>query len=435
MLVNKLHDAILQLGLDKHYLVAFSGGMDSHVLLKLCVMLRQQISLQFTAIHVHHGISPYADHWSQHCKKICDDYQVPLVIQQLAFHCEVGDSLEQQARHQRYEMIAASMTSHSVLLTAHHQDDQAETFLLQLMRGAGLKGLSAMPFVKPFATGLHARPLLTTKREDLLAFANEHHLQWIEDESNRNENLSRNYLRHQVLPLLTAHWPSAQAMIARSAKHCAEAESVLTDAAQKKMTEVLGSQPNTLSVLKLKQLDDVEQKRLLRMWIDHQGYTLPNINKLSAIMTNVLDAAPDKQPEVIFGDAYVRRFRDDLFLLSCEKMNIRARPLHWNLREYLLLPNGKKLLASKTRGRGLRQSLETVVVRSRQGGETVFLSGRGHRTLKKMFNEWGILPWEREQIPLIFLGQQLLAVVGYYYHPEWIVSPHEMGMHLICEDF
>lgn len=429
MLLSQFHETILQLGKkDKHYLVAFSGGMDSHVLLKLCVLLREQIPFQLRAIHIHHGLSPHAEAWVQHCEQVCEAYDVPLTIHRLALNCQPGDSLEEIARQKRYEAIAKEMMAESVLLTAHHQDDQAETFLLQLMRGSGLKGLSAMPLIKSFATGWHARPLLSTKRVDLLAFANQNQLQWIEDESNADETWSRNYVRQQILPLLTSRWPAASAMIARSAEHCREAVVMQDEQIAARGLDVTGSQSYTLSVSKLKKLSYPEQKHVLREWIQRQGYVLPSIKKLMSIMTNVFDAALDKQPEVIFGAACVRRYRDDLYILPYRESEACQDEMFWDLRESLLLPCGQQLIASQARGQGLKVTIDQVSIRYRQGGEQIYLPGRGHRSLKKMFHEWGVLPWERAQVPLVFFEDSLIAIPGYYYHPEWVAGATEVGL-------
>jgi tRNA(Ile)-lysidine synthase len=394
------------------------------------VLLRQQRELNLQAIHINHGISSYAQTWVDYCKQVCLEYDVPLIIHHLSLSHVVGESLEAEARIKRYEAIATYIKKNTVLLTAHHQDDQAETFLLQLMRGAGLKGLSAMPQLKRFASGCHARPLLEVTRDNLRQFAIEQKLSWIDDESNVSERWSRNYLRQQIMPLLNARWPNAAAMIARSASHCAEAETLLLKEVKAIDSNVRGVHPNTLSIQRLKQLPFITQKQILRNWIHHHGYVLPSMKKLAEIMTHVFDAAHDRLPVVSFGHACVRRYRDDLFLLPHTHCDINDDyQLNWNLNlnESLLLPQGQKLIATKVLGQGLRTSLSQVAIKFRQGGEVIYLSQRGHRSLKKMFNEWKVLPWLRSQIPLAFADNELIAVVGYYYHPEWLAQPSEIG--------
>jgi tRNA(Ile)-lysidine synthase len=432
MLLQLLENEIKQIGEDKHFLVAYSGGMDSHVLLSLCVLLRQQFQLNLQAIHINHGISSHAKTWEYHCKHVCQAYDIPFITHHLSYTHVAGESLEERARIKRYESIATHMTEQTVLLTAHHQDDQAETFLLQLMRGAGLKGLSAMPRMKRFVSGWHARPLLTTSRENLRLFAIEQQLSWVEDESNVNDRWSRNYLRQQIMPLLNNRWTGAATMIARSANHCAEAQSLLLEQVDAMNANVMGTHSQTLSVNRLKQLPTMMQKQILRNWIQQQGYVLPNVKKLAAIMTQVFDAAHDRSPMVLFGHACVRRYRDDLFLLRhSSAMSIEADfQLNWDLNKNLLLPDGQQLSALKVIGQGLRTSLTQVAIKFRQGGEVIYLPHRGHRSLKKMFNEWGVLPWQRSQIPLLFVENELIAVVGYYYHPEWVVQTSEIGLTL-----
>lgn len=191
------------------YLVAYSGGLDSHVLVHALAGLRAELRLPVRALHVHHGLQPQADDWVVHCEAVCRQLEIPLLVEQLDLAPGAGESIEAAARAARYAAIAKHLRRDEMLLTAQHRDDQAETLLLQLLRGAGLEGLSGMPGCRAWQGGWHARPLLDVDREALAVYARDHQLQWIEDPSNLDERFDRNYLRHRVMPLLRARWPSA----------------------------------------------------------------------------------------------------------------------------------------------------------------------------------------------------------------------------------
>src|SRR3990167_7215737 len=309
-MLKAVTDFILQIGLDKTYWLAYSGGLGSHVLLSLCQQIRKQYPLQLKAIHINHQISDHAHEWAKHCAKICDAYNVSYVEHQVEVPCNNGESLEEVARNKRYAVFASFMQKNDVLLTAHHQDDQAETLLLQLLRGAGPKGLAAMPELKSFADGLHARPLLAFSRSELENYAKQQSLIWIDDESNLNTNLTRNFIRHEILAKLKTRWPTVTQTLSRSAMHCAELQTLLEEITLDDLKQVQGSIENTLSVKKILAFDIKKQKLMLRAWIYQAGFTLPSAKKCESICTNVLMAKKDRAPCVQWKDVEVRRYRD-----------------------------------------------------------------------------------------------------------------------------
>jgi tRNA(Ile)-lysidine synthase len=207
---------------NHHFLVGLSGGLDSIVLLHLLDKIRDQnnVSLNFSAIHIHHGLSPHGDEWSEFCKSLCTRLNIHLDILKVNARNQSKESPEAAARKARYQAIRSFMDEHTILLTGHHQDDQAETLLVQLLRGAGIKGLASMPVVKSFGKGLLIRPMLFCSRTSILEYAKEHQLRWIEDESNLNLKFDRNFIRHKVMPLLKSRWPSAAKTLARAAENC-----------------------------------------------------------------------------------------------------------------------------------------------------------------------------------------------------------------------
>lgn len=417
----------------KTYWIAFSGGMDSHVLLSACSELRAELHLDLRAIYVNHHLSPHATTWGLHCKNVCQALAIPFVEGNVQLDMQAGDSLEEKAREKRYAIFAEYVAEQDVLLTAHHQDDQAETLLLQLMRGAGVKGLAAMPEIKPFAKGWQARPFLALSRKVLQAYADSLQLQWIEDESNLNLAFTRNFIRHEVIPLLQSRWPAATTAIARSAQHCAENEAVLQDYAAQQYKQVQGTRANTLSVTKLLQFNAEQQRHLLRSWIHETVHSLPNTKKMASIQRDVLCAAWDSSPIVQWGNVMLRRHRDDIYLLPLIKAFDTSAEFVWALDQPLLLPNASVLKTIPSEGKGLRADINNVVIRFRQGGEVLEIPARGRHTLKNLLQEWNVLPWERAHLPLIYVADKLIAVAGYFLHADYVAKKDEMGREIVFE--
>jgi tRNA(Ile)-lysidine synthase len=290
------------------------------------------------------------------------------------------------------------------MLTAHHQDDQAETFLLQLLRGAGVKGLSAMPEMKEFSQAKHARPLLTFSRAQLLQYAQEQKLQWIEDESNQNIKFTRNFIRHDLMPLLNAREPAATQLLARSAAHCAEAQALLDEYVVADLQQCAGSRDDTLSVDRLSKLTPARQRLVLRSWIQKRGFRMPDHRRLESILRDVLTADWDRMPCVQWDETELRRYGDDLFVINV------ARSRHCEERS---------LRRSNPSTDEAIQNQKNITIKYRTGGEVIRIPGRGTQTLKNLFQEWRVPPWERDHIPLLYVGEELVAVVGYFTHPDF----------------
>jgi tRNA(Ile)-lysidine synthase len=420
-LINYLRDFCAKYS-DKPVCVAFSGGLDSTVLLHALSSLCSSVR----AMHVNHGLSPNAGEWAVHAQAFCEALDVGFQSFDINLNSIKGKSLEAQARELRYNKLKEKLGSGELLLTAHHRNDQAETLLLQLLRGAGVKGLSAMPAFKPFGPGFHARPLLNIDREELLAYANAHDLRWIEDESNQEIHFNRNYLRKNIIPLLQERWPGAVAMLARSASHCASTQTVIHEAALEDCARAKGKATGTLSVRVLLALGSDRQRHVLRHWFESNSVRMPSSIKLQHIITDALQANIDALPCVEWGGHCVRRYRDDLYLLDIAFPHDKSQVFSWNLNEMLELPH-VMLEAKKATGHGMHLGIDQVEVRFRQGGEQITLTGRHTHDLKTLFQEWGVPPWERDSIPLLFVENQLAAVVGYVVAAPFEVSKEQMG--------
>jgi len=420
-------------GLDRKYWLAYSGGLDSHVLLHLFASVRSIYPIRLQAVYVNHGVSPHAVKWAEHCAQICDALNVEFLPQELIISPNHScSSPEDQLRQFRYQLFAKLLAANDMLLTAHHQNDQAETVLLQLCRGAGPQGLAAMPQIKSFSHGLHARPLLDVTRDDLQQYAIHHQLNWIEDESNANPQFTRNFLRHEVMPLLTKRWPTVTQTLARTADNCADAQQFIDMTTQWLLRRVTGTSSESLSVKKILRLDPVQQRHVLRAWIYQANFLLPSTVKMQQILQNVLLARADKMPCVSWGEVEVRRYRDDIFLLPRLSQHDASQMICWNLAEPLMLANVGMLQALPVQGQGLRANIENVTVQFRQGGEMLRLPGRKHRhELKKIFQTWGVLPWLRDRIPLIYLNNMLAVVVGYWVEEEFAARNDEAGLNIL----
>ncbi len=414
------------------YHLAFSGGLDSSVLLHLLTRLRDQLPARLTATHIHHGLQPEADEWGRHCEQFCHTLAIPLRQIHLKLVPKPGESLEALARDRRYAALAGEMNEGDMLLTAQHQDDQAETLLLQLLRGSGPAGLAAMPRLSRFAPGWLARPLLDFSRGELEVYARQHQISWVEDPSNQNLRFDRNYIRLRVMPLLQQRWPAAPATIARSARLSGELQSLVDEQAAQDLDKAHGPWPATLSIAALRALSAPRRRSLLRHWVRQQGGAIPGSRHLRRIEEECLYSREDAQPLVHWGDVAVRRFRDGLFLLKPLPPHNPALVISWPDEKPLSLSSGmgEITLAPADKGISLEQwRTAKVEIRFRRGGETCIPAGsKHHRSLKKLFQAWGVPPWLRERTPLIFLDGELAAVPNRLVCEPFLADPGEAAV-------
>ncbi|MDD5035164.1 MAG: tRNA lysidine(34) synthetase TilS [Methylococcaceae bacterium] len=408
------------------YWIAYSGGLDSHVLLHLCAHLRDEEKhpARFRAIHIHHGLQQDADAWSEHCAEVCRGLDMPFLAVRVDAHAGPGDSPEEAARTARYRAIRAQLAEGDAVLTAQHRDDQAETLLIQLMRGAGLAGLAAMPECAPFEPGLLLRPLLGFSRAQLREYGKLHGLHWIEDPSNEDLAYDRNFLRHEIIPLLEQRWPGLKKALARSAGHCAEAQRQWVRLADDLCRSVLDQDGQCLNLAKLRDFQEADQRLVLREWMRSRGYRMPSQAVIERILREILPAREDKTPAVSWREGEVRRYRNALYLLPPLPAFDASAELDWDGIVPLALPgNNGELSAYATEKPGISADAwqrGKITLRYRQGGERCRLAGRsGNHELKKLFQEAGVLPWLRERIPLIYIDGELAAVASW-----WTCQPY-----------
>jgi tRNA(Ile)-lysidine synthase len=387
--------------------VALSGGIDSMVLLDGMCRLAAWHPLQLRAIHVHHGISPNADAWAEFCAGQCAARNVSLSIHRLDLARERRTSLEAQARKRRYECLLGSDID--VIGLAHHADDQAETLLLQLLRGAGPHGLAAMPEFKPGRPAL-LRPLLESTREALLSCARARHLSWIEDESNDDSRYARNFLRHGIAPLLRERFAGYPATLVRAASHQADAALLADELAALDAADAVDA--TGLSRDRLAELSPARAKNLLRWYLRQQGLRSPSEARLADMLRQLLAAASDARVRIAQDGAEVGRHRGRIAVHAPAAASFEQV---WRGESEVVLPAGV-LAFAPTRGSGVsaaKLGATRVTLRSRAGGERIRLAAnRPTRAVKKLLQEARVPAWERECLPLVWSDDELVAVPG-----------------------
>lgn len=397
-------------------LVAFSGGLDSTVLLHQLVMLRDDVrpALALRAVHVHHGISPLAESWAEHCRQLCAQWQVPFTVCQVKLTRQ-GQSIEAEARQLRYQALAAELTPDEALVTAQHLDDQCETLLLALKRGSGPAGLAAMPAALAFHHSQLLRPLLGLSRQQLECWAADHQLSWIEDDSNQDDGYDRNFLRLRVLPLLAQRWPQFAGMVARSAELCGEQERLLDELLAEEL-EALMNADGALSLAAMRSMSAVRRSALLRRWLAWHRAPMPSRAALQRIWDEVAQSREDANPRMVFGTFEVRRYQDALWWVAMRE-SLRERVISWPAQQTeIQLPAKLGRLCWADAGMAVRapRSDEPVSIRFTAPG-TLYIAGRERgRSLKKLWQELNVAPWLRETTPLLCYGETVIAALGVF---------------------
>ncbi len=413
------------------YRVALSGGADSVALLHALCQLREVLApAAVAAVHVHHGLYPQADAWESHGRRLCEALEVALVVLRIDAGAARGESPEAAARRARYQALRSLVSDGEAICTAHHQRDQAETLLLQLVRGAGPAGLAGMPALASLGEGWLARPLLGISAQALRDYLVRHDLPWVEDPGNADQGFDRNYIRHEILPRLEHRWPGVQRTLARAASHQADSAAIAQALAGIDLDEARGSSPGTLSGPALARLPAARARNLLRGWLAERGLPLAAATHLQGILDELVTARADAAPLVSWPGAEVRRYRDALYALPPMPAHDASRVMVWNPDSVLELPHGA-LAAATAEGRGLRVDRcadARVEVRFRHGGERFQPAGRPQSTaLKKLLQTSAVPPWLRDRIPLIYIDGELAAVAGLWVGESFAAKPPGCG--------
>lgn len=419
---------------EKHLKLAYSGGLDSHVLLHLLASLCADSSWQLSAIHIDHGLSPQSREWSQHCADICENLGVPLVVEQVSV--ETGDKgPEDAAREARYRALARHISPNDMLITAHHRDDQVETVLLHLVRGTGAHGLAGMAPVRQFAEGTHIRPMLELGRGQIEDYARSQNLQWVNDASNEDTSFSRNYMRHEIVPKLRAHWPGVEQVIGRSAGHAAAAVELLQQIAAKDWQHCGLTGSSDLNLAACSTLSETRLRNLLRFWVFRSGLALPATRHIDEVVRQIRNPSATGHAIINWPGATCCRYRDRLTLQPHLEAIENDYDIEWDTaRPVTIEALGVMVTAASAEGRGLsaaRLRGGKVHLRNRRGGEVLRPVGRGHHhKLKKLFQEAGIPPWQRDQMPLVYINNNLAAVGDRWVSQEFAAEGNEAGLEL-----
>lgn len=392
-------------------LVAFSGGLDSTVLLHVLAQSQTARSRGLRAVHVDHGLHGDSTSWSRHCAETAESLGVDLVMRTVDVDRAPGLGLEASARRARYGAIEALLAPCEIVALAHHRGDQAETVLLKLLRGAGPEGLGAMRTLRPFGCGFAWRPLLTMPRAALREYADVHRLAWINDPSNADPTIDRNYLRLQVLPVMLRRWPEAEASMAQSAIWARDAADFIDAEAERALARVQGLDPATLRHSAWMTLPNALRDPVLRRWLRSLGLPEPTHYQVAELVRQLAEAGEDRQPCVRWPGIELRRYRDLLYALA----PLQLPAADWNAAfdgDAVDLPGGLgRLRLVDDGGRPVRLDAP-LSIRFRRGGESLRLATGGPtHELRDLLQEAGIPPWQRGRLPLLLdRGQRVLAV-------------------------
>ena len=417
--------------------LGLSGGLDSMVLLEVLRRLAGPLDFRLSCVHVNHNISPNARRWAAFCARQCKRHKIALAVHEVDVEAYRAEGLEAAARRARYQVYARQKADFIVL--AHHLDDQAETLLLQLLRGAGVKGGAAMPLLRDQDSGRKAkgtrapailRPMLAVSRQQIEAYAKANKLKWVEDESNADTRYDRNFLRHQVLPVIAQAFPGYRATLARAAGHLAEASLNLDQLAQDDAK--LAASGNTLVLAELRRISVARTKNLVRWLLLQQGDAAPEADRLQEGLRQLFQARDDAAVHVPLGACELRRYAGCAYLLrSLAEVPAELRR-DWDGKRVWPLPElGGTLHFARSKGAGLDCALigeRGLSVSLRQGGEKLRLQpGGSTRSLKNLLQEARMPPWERERLPLIYCADTLVAVPGLGVASGWQAGGGNVG--------
>jgi len=427
-ITTSLHNTLKPL-FDTHgnieLIIAYSGGIDSQVLMHALTQLKQNklICNEITVCHINHGLSKNAESWQDFAKQECIKLSVNFIVKHVDVQIKSQLSLEAQARDARYDALKSLRNKKSIVLTGHHSDDQSETFLLALKRGAGLKGLSAMSEQTQFAQHLLVRPLLSISRQEIEAYADVHQLTWVEDESNIDTCFDRNFIRHKIMPLMRERWPSINNTINRSASHCLAGQELLDELAEQDLNTCRATE-SALHIQALSKLSPARFSNLLRYFMAQHDCLMPSTEQLKQVRQQ-LQSADDKSPEIKVAEHFFRRFKGDLFLTPAyddisdwqTSVDLGKAKSEITLPDNLglLVFNHNNAIGSELPCICLPRAHQQVSVRFSHANPKCLPDFRQHsRSVKKVLQELNIAPWQRKRIAFLYYDDELVTAIGYF---------------------
>ena len=406
------------------FLIALSGGLDSTVLLSLFAKLRQKRPhlqpLSIRAIHIHHGLSQNADNWAKHCQDLCDQFQIPLIIERV--QVDKTNGIEAGAREARYQAIKKHLQIQEMLVTAHHLNDQTETFFLALKRGSGLQGLGAMQQRSVLFGMPIFRPLLGFTRPQLEDYAQKEKLNWITDESNKDNRFDRNFLRNEILPELRERWAYFDLAVQRSAQHCFEQQQLINDLLSEAFAEHCQIK-NQFKLCQFRKYSLAKQTALLRMWLAENQLEMPSKRQLTQLINDVIFAKEEANPQFQLVNKIIRRYQDRLYLTKpfsdltkcCLKLDKSTLSLPDDLGNLSVQENEHNLIFHwQDFSVTLEKTDLPISIRFGYSGKVKHHPKRPREDIKKIWQELSVPPWERNRIPLIFYGNELKSAVGFF---------------------
>ncbi|ORU89676.1 MAG: hypothetical protein A6F71_01575 [Cycloclasticus sp. symbiont of Poecilosclerida sp. M] len=404
-------------------LIAYSGGVDSHVLLHVCAKIQVVTkNIRFSVISVDHGLHEASARWLEYCEKTADELGLEFKGAKVCVDTIKQDGVESAARKARYAAIKEFVDEHTVLLTAQHQDDQAETLLLQLFRGCGVQGLASIPPMAQFGSGFIARPFLNFGREEIVEYANKFKLKWLEDPSNTDISLNRNYLRSEVIPVIKKRWGAFSKTTSRTAEHCAEASSLLAATYEHLIDK------ENLAVFNLQAIEGKSgevQRAIIRHWLFSNDINALSTKQMEQLLNNVIAVDDEKQPVLKVTDYEVRRFKNRLYLLKALPEMMPNLSIEW-MGDVCQLPEPIGELKKVVRvGCGVKKECwdRRVTIKFRNGGENIKILGRsGTQKLKNLLNQKSLPFWVRERVPLVYIDDKLAAIANF-----WVAEEFQAG--------
>ena len=420
------------------YILGFSGGLDSHVLLHLLCGLGQERFLK--AVYIDHRLQRESVEWGQFCRAVCKEYSVEFEEIALNSAAIPQGNIESWARDMRYGFFSELMAQDDILLTAHHADDQAETVLLNLLRGTGPRGLAAMQGLRPFAKGWHARPLLLYSRAELNQYARSHQLSAVIDSSNDELQYERNFIRHTTLPKLAERWKGVRQTLIRVAKHQRAAVELMESIAQDDYQSISLDEGRTLAIDRLVRFARVRQINVIFYWLRKFKLPVPQSKQMDEII-RVVFKSRRSNPCISWRGVELRVYRGRIYA----EMSISKSPvslvLDWDCKQSLALPLGQLrcLSGAASSGRGIKLAADVLnrsvlTVRYRRGGERIQSKcGTYHIQLKKMFQDLGVLPWYRCFVPLLYLEDELIAVADFFVSQRFIATGEQESLELVWD--
>jgi tRNA(Ile)-lysidine synthase len=416
--------------------VALSGGADSASLLAATNLLGASFrGLPLRAVHIDHGLQTAAAAFREACTALCGTLAIPLTVIPIHVHAPPGASIEAAARDARYAALAAELRPGECLLTAHHSEDQAETLLLQALRGAGLKGMSAMPSCRPLGCGWHLRPLLEVSQGELLAFGAIETGAVATDPMNEDLRFDRSYLRRHIWPLIEARWPGAGAALSRTARHAAEAQELLDRVGADDVSRLRDG--DALSVPRLRALRPSERINAVRFWLSEAGVEAPSTARMTEALRQMLEAQDDHLPSILWGNYALRRYRHRVFLTQAQPPRLEGAR-HWlaaqDSRIELGAHLGRLRWVAQLGGLDAQRLPTSLIVRGRTGGEALRPAARAKtQSMQHLCQSQGVLPWMRDALPLVLAGDALIAIADLWLEARWCVPPLEPGFAIVWE--